>query len=282
VLDAQSRGGGWDTPRLGRPLAHAFVGAHPAGLVGGLGCFREVAMRTNRSVLVALGAMMLGHAAVAADLGGAPRRPVYDEPIPYGPAFSWTGLYIGAHVGYGWSDADWQFASTPGISTNQGGAGALLGGQIGYNIQVRQFVFGAEADLSSAWLDGSTACPNPAFNCAHSFNWMASLRGRAGIAVNNNRTLLYGTAGVAWADVDYTANNALSGAAFGTGSSNTHVGWVAGGGIEHMLAPNLTARVEYLYYGFDSITAPAGALGSGPASINLNTQTVRFGLNFKF
>jgi outer membrane immunogenic protein len=111
---------------------------------------------------------------------------------------------------------------------------------------------------------------------------MASLRGRAGIAVNNNRTLLYGTAGAAWADVDYRANNALSGVAFGTGSSNTHVGWVAGGGIEHMLTPNLTARIEYLYYGFDSITAPAGALGSGPASVDLNTQTVRFGLNFKF
>ena len=69
---------------------------------------------------------------------------------------------------------------------------------------------------------------------------------------------------------------------FGTGFSNTHVGWVAGAGIEHMLTQNLTARIEYLYYGFDSVTAPAGALGGGPASLDLNTQTVRFGLNFKF
>jgi outer membrane immunogenic protein len=111
---------------------------------------------------------------------------------------------------------------------------------------------------------------------------MASVRGRAGIAVNNNRTLLYGTAGVAWADVDYVAADAATGAAFGSGFSNTHVGWVAGAGIEHMLTQNLTARVEYLYYGFDSATAPAGALGGGPAAIDLNTQTVRFGLNFKF
>jgi outer membrane immunogenic protein len=239
-------------------------------------------METNRWVFVALAAsVMMGHAA-AADLGGAPRRPVYDEPIPYGPAFSWTGLYIGAHVGYGWSEVDWQFAAAPGLSTNHGGAGGLVGGQIGYNIQVRQLVFGAEADLSSAWLEGSTACPDPAFNCAHSFNWMASLRGRTGIAINNNRTLLYGTAGVAWAGVDYAAKDAFSGATFGTGFSNTHVGWVAGGGIEHMLTPHLTARIEYLYYGFDSVTAPAGALGGGPASVDLNTQTVRFGLNFKF
>ena len=100
--------------------------------------------------------------------------------------------------------------------------------------------------------------------------------------MNNNRTLLYGTAGVAWANVDYSANDVVSGAPLGTGFSNTHVGWVAGAGIEHMLTQNLTARIEYLYYGFDSVTAPAGALGGGPAALDLNTQTVRFGLNFKF
>ncbi len=154
-------------------------------------------------------------------------------------------------MGYGWSDADWQFAATPGVSTNHSGGGALVGGQIGYNIQMRQYVFGVEADLSSAGIDGSTACPGAGFNCGHSFNWMASVRGRAGIAVNNNRTLLYGTAGVAWADVDYAAKDVVTGATFGTGFSNTHVGWVAGAGIEHMLTQNLTARVEYLYYGFD-------------------------------
>lgn len=240
-------------------------------------------MRTKHSIVLAfVASIALAHGASAADLGGAPRQRVYAEPAPYQPVFSWTGMYIGAHVGYGWSDVDWQFDSAPGFPTGHSGAGGLVGGQIGYNIQVRQFVFGAEADLSSAWIDGGTACPNPAFDCGHSFNWMASVRGRAGVAINNNRTLLYGTAGVAWADVDYAARDAFTGATFGTGFSNTHVGWVAGAGIEHMLTPNLTARIEYLYYGFDSATAPAGSLDVAPASLNLNTQTVRFGLNFKF
>jgi outer membrane immunogenic protein len=241
-------------------------------------------MRTKRSgfpVLALVVSIAFVHAAAAADLG-TPRRPVYDEPLPHAPAFTWTGLYIGANVGYGWSNSDWQFAATPGTSTSHSGTGGLVGGQIGYNLQVRQYVFGAEADLSGTWLDGSTACPNAAFNCSHSFNWLASVRGRAGVAVNGNRTLLYGTAGVAWADVDYAAKDVVTGANFGTGFSNTHVGWVAGAGIEHMLTPNLSARVEYLYYGFDSVTAPAGALGAGPAALDLNTQTVRFGLNFKF
>ena len=54
------------------------------------------------------------------------------------------------------------------------------------------------------------------------------------------------------------------------------------GGVEHMLTANLSARVEYLYYGFDEVTAPAGALGGGPAALDLSMQTVRFGLNMKF
>jgi len=30
------------------------------------------------------------------------------------------------------------------------------------------------------------------------------------------------------------------------------------------------------------VTAPAGALGAGPATVDPSTQAVRFGLNFKF
>jgi outer membrane immunogenic protein len=219
---------------------------------------------------------------MAADLGGAPRRSIKDEPLPYVPAVSWTGLYVGAHVGYAWSDVDWQYQLTPGFATNHQGEGGLVGGQIGYNLQVNQFVFGIEADLSGAWVDGSTLCPNPGFSCGHNVNWLGSLRGRAGAAVNGNRTLLYVTAGGALADVDYAATDVATGATFGTGFSDRHWGWVAGAGVEHMLTPNLTARIEYLYYGFDTVTAPAGTLGAGATALDLTTQTVRFGLNLKF
>jgi len=242
-------------------------------------------MRTTRTVLLAIAAsgLLLSQAATAADLGGPPRRSIKDAPPPsYAPAFSWTGFYLGAHLGYGWSDLDWQFANTPGIATGHTGGGGLIGGQIGYNLQVNQLVFGLEADMSGSWVDGSTACPNAGFSCSHSLNWLASVRGRAGVAVNANRTLLYATAGGAWADVDYAATDVATGVSFGTGQSERHWGWVAGAGIEHMLAPNLTTRIEYLYYGFDTVTAPAGALGAGPAALDLSTQTLRFGLNLKF
>ena len=98
------------------------------------------------------------------------------------------------------------------------------------------------------------------------------MRGRAGVAFNGNRTLLYATGGAAWADVDYTAAGA-------SGFSNTHFGWVAGGGIEHMLTQNVSARVEYLHYDFDEATGSTAALSP---TVEPTLDTVRFGLNMKF
>jgi outer membrane immunogenic protein len=224
--------------------------------------------KLRTAVLVAIATISVVHVAAAADLGG-PRRGsikdtrVVDAPVVYERPFSWSGLYIGAHVGYGWSDVDWQSAIPPG---SHDGEGWLAGGQIGYNVQKGQFVFGVEADLSSAWIDGGNGC------CGHEFNWLASVRGRAGVTFNGNRTLVYATGGAAWADVDYAAPS-------GSGFSNTHFGWVAGGGVEHMLTQNLSARVEYLHYSFDEAS---GTVVNVPTSVEPTLETVRFGLNLKF
>jgi outer membrane immunogenic protein len=226
-------------------------------------------LKTLRSaVLAAVASVSVVHVAAAADLGG-PRRgslkdtPVADAPVVYERPFSWSGLYIGAHVGYGWSDVDWHDTVGPG---SHDGNGWLAGAQIGYNVQTGQLVFGIEADLSSAWIDGGNVC------CGHDFNWLASVRGRAGVAFNGNRTLLYATGGTAWADVDYSSP-------FGSGFSNTHFGWVAGGGIEHMLTQNLSARVEYLHYSFDEAS---GIVATLPTTVEPKLDNVRFGLNLKF
>jgi outer membrane immunogenic protein len=130
-------------------------------------------------------------------------------------------------------------------------------------------VFGIEADISSSWIEGGSGC------CGHGINWLTSVRGRAGLASYDNRWLFYATAGAAWADVDYSS------AGF-AGHSETQFGWVAGAGIERALTPNLTARIEYLYYDFDGVTAPAGSLGPAAADLDPSMHAVRFGLNFKF
>jgi outer membrane immunogenic protein len=205
--------------------------------------------------------------AAAADLGDKgkiarrePRPPAHDV-----SPFSWNGFYIGVHAGYAWSDVDLSGTFNESLSAD----GWLGGGQIGYNWQTGRLVLGAEADVSSGSVEGGSGC------CSHSLAMLYSVRGRLGIASYDNRWLFYGTGGVAWADIDY--------ASVGFGDhSDTHFGWVAGGGIERALAPRLTARVEYLYYDFDSVSAPPGALGGLATELDPSTHVVRFGLNLKF
>lgn len=216
-------------------------------------------MNTLRVALLAGTALAAAPSAFAADLGGPSMK---DGPYIAQTPFSWSGFYLGTHVGYGWSTVDWQ-----GLSDNLEGSGWLAGGQVGYNWQRGALVFGLEADASYNWVDGSLG------GDAHSIDWQASIRARLGLAVNNSRTLLYTTGGVAWADVNYASAGNFS---------ETHFGWVYGGGIEHMLSQNLSARVEYLYYDFNDATAPGGVLGAGPTSVDPSMHVVRFGLNLKF
>src|SRR6516162_1935705 len=136
-------------------------------------------MGTFRGGIVALivftGAAALTVPAVADDY----RWPGFDQ--PYRP-FLWQGLYGGVHLGWGWSgDA----------------SGVVGGGQLGYNWQSQQFIFGVEGDISAADIGVSetVVVPGAVLNASASIDWLATLRGRAGVLVQPN-LLLYGTAGL--------------------------------------------------------------------------------------
>src|SRR5260370_30665450 len=86
---------------------------------------------------VATGALAIAAPAHAADL----RMPVKAAPIAApAPYFSWTGCYIGAHVGWGWGSKG--FHNAPGTSSetscangNVKTSGAIFGGQLGCDYQ---------------------------------------------------------------------------------------------------------------------------------------------------
>lgn len=230
-------------------------------------------MRASRAIalalLIASSASPFSQQAGAADLGSRSSRIASPEPPPPMAAvspYSWSGLYFGAHGGYGWSDLDWR--QDNGFSAGHDGEGWLAGGQIGINFQTGRLVYGIEGDISAGWIDGSNGqC------CSHSIDALYTVRGRAGLATSDNGWLFYATGGAAWGDFDYTR------AGF-DGHSETQFGWVAGGGIERALTARLSARLEYLYYDFDSIST--SSLGFGPTEVDPSMQTVRFGLNYKF
>jgi outer membrane immunogenic protein len=168
-------------------------------------------------------------------------------------AANWTFSYVGAVAGYDWNDIDVQGLGT--INAD-GFAGGAVGGINFY--QSGNLVLGVEADIM--WIDGSGSIgqllsrgsiqPCTTANLARStavsadVNWKASLRGRAGYLATP-LTLVYATAGIAWADVDIAAQ----GTCLGSDSLN-YFGGVFGGGIETSLGANFYGRVEVLHYVF--------------------------------
>ncbi len=209
---------------------------------------------------------LLSTAAIAADI------PAY-EPPPMAAAatsaYNWTGFYIGALGGYAFDgENDWD-----GSAVTNDLNGWLAGGTVGANWQMNSVVFGVEGDIAWADIDGSDPCPNPAFTCATDFDWIASARGRVGLAWD--RFMIFGTGGAAFAEIEVSATPLAGGGS----SDETYVGWTAGGGIEAGLWQNLSAKGEYAYYDLGEENAVFTGV---PLTFNPTLHTVKFGLNWRF
>jgi len=230
---------------------------------------------TSRTVFSAL-ALVLGGSANAADLS----MPFKAPPPP--PAFSWTGFYIGADVGYTWGKdhTTEYFTATQAFTGFQWDykANSFLGGVFaGGNYQIGGFVLGAEGDIEALRVKGGFYDPPGAGDTR--MDWQGSFRGRAGFAVS--KALIYGTAGIAFGNISHTYTNLITDISETT--SDTRTGWTAGGGVEIALTPNILARAEYRYtdfgtYRYDSVTSFAGLTGQQEPRFS----TVRVGAAYKF
>jgi outer membrane immunogenic protein len=244
--------------------------------------------RFRVALIGGIAVLALTQGASAADL---PRKaPAYTPPPP---VFSWTGFYIGGHVGYRWVDADATFPSVlPGdqfFSQLSYSPNSFVGGvQGGYNYQFApNWVVGVEGDWS--WGNRSKTqqfdfvdLDQPVTVKAQ---WNASLRGRLGYALD--RSLFYVTGGVAWMRLKVEALDFDAGVLDPTGSateSSTFTGWTVGAGYEYAFLANWTARIEYFYADYGNETFFQGLTTSTffPANVDLKTHTVRGAVNFKF
>jgi outer membrane immunogenic protein len=200
--------------------------------------------------------------------------------------FNWSGFYIGAHVGGGWGRKDWNLDDFGfGVLTHRHDVdGILAGGQLGFNWQVGNFVFGAEGEASWADIEGNGACVFDTLDCRSKIRWLSSATGRLGFAWN--AALLYVKGGWAWAGerFDVTDTFGLLGGNL-TSGDRTRSGPTIGGGVEWGFGPNWSAKIEYMFtdfgrkaHGFDFV-----GLGlAGDASIKQHLHTVKFGVNYRF
>lgn len=186
--------------------------------------------------------------AFAADLPGGP---YYTAPEPLS-AYSWAGPYLGATLGYEWGSVDNSPTRPSGIA---GGVEA------GYNWQNGAFVFGGETDIQLSGAD-DTLSPFEFSN-----PWFGTLRGRAGVSLNN--VLLFGTAGLAYGD--------LRADTFNLTESHTSIGWTAGAGVEVGFTPHWSAKAEWLYLDLADRAFSLTGTNNGLAA-----DLLRMGVNYRF
>jgi opacity protein-like surface antigen len=244
------------------------------------------------------------------------KAPVAARPV------NWTGFYIGGFGGAvsgGKADATFDPApATPftqpfgGATSNPQLAGALGGGNVGYNYQMGQWVVGVEGDLAWTNTRGSKPCGNllagnPSFlpanalfnvTCHDQLDWLATATGRLGFVWG--RALYYAKLGAAWTHEEFSATCnqgptnlvraifLLSQACFSpTGAlldtisaSDTRFGWTAGVGGEFALTDNWSAKGEFDYLGFSghNFTLSDGTAGS----TKLNLWQTKVGVNYRF
>jgi outer membrane immunogenic protein len=244
--------------------------------------------------LVLTAALLLGATATAsaADFPATPMPTKAPMPVPI--LFSWTGCYIGVEGGGNWGKSEHIAKSGPFLQTITGQydlSGGIAGGTVGCNVQLSNFVIGIENDFSWTNKQGSAINLLPFDTTSTSSTrekWLDTLRGRFGY-VPWERFMIYGTAGVAFANIQAAVSNP----AFGSVTdSQVRPGWVAGIGGEWAAwsGPfgDLTFKLEYLHVGFVSHNYfdPAVLVATGATvvsrQVDVRDDMVRVGMNLKF
>lgn len=231
---------------------------------------------------------------------------------------TWTGAYIGATLGYGWTESASTITAIDTIITpfflsqgtmprslNSRFDGFIGGAEIGYNWQIDRWVTGLETDLSYSKMRAGVTYyapeigANPETLTSHNteLSWFGTARARLGYLVTPE-TLFFATGGLAYGHVKVSstlvpeptfpcARNALCSAG---SASETRIGWAIGGGVESKIASNWTAKVEYLHFDLGTIsdtTLSKATFAAWPGkpimSVNSNVtgNIVRIGVNYQ-
>lgn len=218
-------------------------------------------------------------AAQAADLGVA-RAPV--AAVIGAPVFNWSGVFVGAQIGYQWGTTQARFFNgagvfIPGSSANYTTNGLVGGVHLGYNVQFNSLVVGIVTDIEASGVNGTFTFINGDQYRTRQ-NWQGSLRGRLGFAAD--RAHFYVTGGLAYSDIQHSILN------FGTATRVTagggRAGWTVGAGMEYAFTPNWVASLEYRYtdYGTRSYSAVPAFVGT--VSQKTSFHTVRLGVSYLF
>lgn len=187
-------------------------------------------------------------------LAGAPVFvPVPLPPIAVAPTQDWSGLYVGAQVGYGiGAIEDPGFVFGDIILGDLGASGFLYGAHLGYNFDLGNFVLGAEIDYNIADIQFED------FEGV-SFTNLSHLKARVGYDLGS--ALVYGAAGLAHTTID------------SAGTETDDTGYFVGVGTDFRVSNDWTVGAEYLYHRFDDFN---------DSGLNINMSTIHARVSYHF
>jgi outer membrane immunogenic protein len=200
-----------------------------------------------------------------------------------GPTYDWSGPYVGLQGGYGWGDSSGGLSiSGFPIPYHPKPSGVIGGAHAGFDWQWDHLVLGVEGDIEGANISGSDTETHIANQVTAVNNLDASLRGKAGLAIN--RLLIYGTGGVAFGQVTtkYSCPTCFRYPDAYDKTTGVRVGWTAGAGAEFALNPKWSAAVEYRYtdLGTQSFADPSTTAADSGNRFTFNTVTL--GVSYRF
>lgn len=228
--------------------------------------------------------------------------------VPCMLCYNFTGYYIGANTGWKWASYSTTFETeaftVDGVTTlpqdykiNANKNSFTGGGQIGYNMQLRQFLFGFEADWNSQNIGDNpviVTSTSPVFIPGDNFKtktrWESSYRLRLGYVYRN--WLFYGTVGVSRINFQVTAN-LLSPDDDNTSimkdtENRTSTGETVGIGTEWALSKYWSVALEYRFSTYPGKNIHLNNLHESTVEIpvsasvrGLNTNQALFKVNFR-
>lgn len=209
-------------------------------------------------------------------------------------AGSWNGFYIGLNAGGAFGDTDWTNVSNgtggattidfdPGETISQSVDGVVAGGQIGYNYQMSNWLFGIELTGETLDYDETTVNNNgdPTEFVSSEINWLATASLRAGWTWDDSVVYLKGGYAMSKVNTDHVDP---PGGATRYSTDEDHGGWIAGAGVEHQIGDNVSLGLEYNYIDLGNQDHTGVATGTGTVvnDIDVTLQTVTARLSYHF
>jgi len=247
------------------------------------------------SKLIAAAAFTAALGAGAASAADLAARPYTKAPAFVDSIYNWGGFFIGGHIGGATTNEEWVNSAnttafgdlSPGQGFRQRGTGVFGGGQMGYNWQASNYVFGLEGTISG--LDNKGTVLNNVFGLglddrfSWRADWMATITGRAGYAVANN--LFYVKGGYAGVNNRLTVTDVLPPVTGSGGQTQWHNGWTIGAGWEYGITQNWIVGLEYDYAAFEKKSYQLAGASPGTYTFDARPKDIQSAvvrLSYKF